>query len=142
MQTIQHDYVMYILMFISGLLSSMNIWTNNMNDIRITLNDIYMVFLMIGWMLLFTGIYYKMIIYLWFGLIIVIVSLIFIKNQIFISEKQYIKNMIPHHSMAILMSKKLLKNNKNITPKLAILANNIIDAQEKEIQILKQLEKL
>jgi uncharacterized protein (DUF305 family) len=42
--------------------------------------------------------------------------------------------MIPHHSMAIHMSKKLLENNNNISPFL----ENIIKTQEKEITFLKK----
>ena len=47
---------------------------------------------------------------------------------------QYKLGMIPHHSMAIHMSKKLLEKNNNISPFL----QNIIKTQENEIIILKQ----
>jgi uncharacterized protein (DUF305 family) len=42
--------------------------------------------------------------------------------------------MIPHHSMAIHMSKKLLEKNNNIS----LFLENIIKTQENEITILKQ----
>jgi uncharacterized protein (DUF305 family) len=44
--------------------------------------------------------------------------------------------MIPHHSMAIHMSKKLLNNQ---APKLTEFVKNIISSQEKEIDYMKQL---
>ena len=49
--------------------------------------------------------------------------------------------MIPHHSMAILMSDKLLQkvynNTINITPEIKKLANIIITNQEDEINYMK-----
>lgn len=54
--------------------------------------------------------------------------------QFLVSERQYKLGMIPHHSMAIHMSKKLLEKENNIKS----FVENIIYAQEKEIEILKQ----
>jgi uncharacterized protein (DUF305 family) len=42
--------------------------------------------------------------------------------------------MIPHHSMAILMSKRLAEKPNSIEP----LLKQIIETQEKEINIMKQ----
>jgi hypothetical protein len=47
--------------------------------------------------------------------------------------------MIPHHSMAVLMSKKLIQNQP---PLLNDFVSNIITTQEKEIEYLKQLSTL
>jgi len=62
-----------------------------------------------------------------------------IRKQMFINEKEYTKNMITHHSMAILMSKQILKKSKD--PFIVNLANNIIKAQYKEIDEMKQYNK-
>jgi peptidoglycan biosynthesis protein MviN/MurJ (putative lipid II flippase) len=130
---------MFIIMLLSGLLSTMNIWVNKYSDIRISINDIYMILLMIGWMTLFMGIYHKDKKYILSGLIMVIILFIFIRKQIFINEKEYIRGMIPHHSMAVLMSKRLKE--KGIKEKeLYELVDNIIENQEEEIKILKRLE--
>ena len=51
-----------------------------------------------------------------------------------INETQYKMGMIPHHSMAIHMSKKLLDKNNNIKPFL----QEIITTQENEINFMKQ----
>jgi hypothetical protein len=48
---------MSIIMLFSGLLSTMNIWVNDISDIRLSLNDLYMIGLMTGWMLLFIPFY-------------------------------------------------------------------------------------
>ena len=135
---------MIIIMFISGLLSSMYIWSDKISDMRISLNDIYMSSLMTGWMFLLMGIYYKMYNYILPSLITILVTLYMIRNQSFISPSQYITGMIPHHSMAITMSKRLLEKGYNLENKKYIelkkLLLNIISTQEREIDILKKLE--
>jgi hypothetical protein len=137
---------MIIIMFISGLLSSMYIWSDKISDMRISLNDIYMTSLMTAWMFLLMGIYYKMYNYILPSLIVILVTLYMIRNQSFISPSQYIKGMIPHHSMAITMSKRLLEKGYNLENKKYIelkkLLLNIILTQEREIDILKKLEML
>lgn len=124
---------MISIMALSAILSAMYIWVDKMSDVRISLNDIFMVLLMIGWMLLFSG-------NILAGLPIVLIAIYMIREQTFVTEKQFIRGMIPHHSMAILMSKKLLENRRQISPELRQLALNIIKTQSDEIAILKHLE--
>jgi len=68
-----------------------------------------------------------------FGLLLVIINIYLIRTQTFVTENQYKLGMIPHHSMAILMSKKLLKKQNNIQNFL----KNLIYTQESEINFLK-----
>lgn len=68
-------------------------------------------------------------------------SLIFLRNQTFIGDKEYMRAMIPHHSSAILTSK-----HANIKdPEVKKLSESIIASQQAEIEqmkaILKRLEK-
>jgi hypothetical protein len=121
-------------MIISGLLSTMNIWVDKLDDIRFGMNDAYMILLMSGWMFLFMGMIYHEMNIFFIGLLLVIVNIWCIRNQFLITETQYKLGMIPHHSMAIHMSKKLLEKNNNISRFL----ENIIKTQENEINILKQ----
>jgi len=79
------------------------------------------------------GIYYRETNIFIFGLFLVIVMIFCIRTQLFVSQQQYEFGMIPHHSMAILMSKKLLEKKNTIQSFLHILINT----QEKEIQFLK-----
>lgn len=123
---------MFFIMIISGLLSTMNVWVDKLDDIRFSINDAYMILLMSGWMFLFTGLIYRETNVFFIGLLLVIVNIWCIRNQFLITETQYKLGMIPHHSMAIHMSKKLLEKNNNISPFL----ENIIKTQEKEIIIL------
>jgi len=131
-------FPMLIIMFISGILSSMSIWSDKLSDMAISLNDIYMSLLMCGWMLFFMGIYEKESKTIMIGIISVIIIFLMIRTQLFITPKQYLVGMIPHHSMAVLMSKKLLEKG-NLGSELNILAKNIITSQEKEIEIMKHL---
>lgn len=130
-----HYVVMFIIMCISGLLSTMNIWADKLSDIRFSLNDVYMILLMNGWMLLFMSIYNNDYTISILGLILVIISIICIRTQFMIDTKQYINGMIPHHSMAVHISKKLLEN-KTI---LFDFANNIIQTQNNEINFMKSI---
>jgi hypothetical protein len=129
-----HYVIMFFIMFFAGLFSTMNIWVDKIEDVRFSLNDIYMIFLMTGWMFLFMGIFDKNKYVFSFGVILVICNIVFIRTQLFISETQYKLGMIPHHSMAIHMSKKLLEKNNNIKPFL----KDIINTQENEILFLNK----
>nr|WP_294791058.1 DUF305 domain-containing protein [uncultured Mucilaginibacter sp.] len=70
-----------------------------------------------------------------------VLSLVGVRTQTFVGDVQYMKGMIPHHSIAIMTSK-----NANIKdPEVRKLANGIIAAQEKEIaqmeSILNRIDK-
>jgi hypothetical protein len=124
---------MIICMFFAGYASTMNNWIDNWDDFRFSLNDFYMVGLMTGWMLFFMGLFTLRLGKTIFGLIIVIIFFILIRTQTFVTEIQYLKGMIPHHSMAIHMSKKLEKKPNSISH----LLDEIIKTQKKEIIIMK-----
>lgn len=124
---------MFFIMLLSGLLSTMNVWVDKIDDIRLSLNDLYMILLMTGWMFLFMGLFYGEISVTILGLILVVVNIWSIRTQFLISESQYKTGMIPHHSMAIHMSKKLLERNNTIQPFL----EKLIETQESEISYLK-----
>lgn len=63
------------------------------------------------------------------GVVVFVLVLFGLRTQTPISDVQYMKAMIPHHSSAILVSK-----NANLKdPQVKKLSENIIKAQEKEI---------
>jgi hypothetical protein len=129
-----HYVVMFVIMIISGLLSTMNVWVDKYSDIRFSINDIYMSLLMTGWMFLFMGIFYKELNIFVIGVLLVLCNIWCIRNQFLVTERQYKLGMIPHHSMAILMSKKLLNKENSID----VFLKNIINTQEKEIDFMKK----
>jgi uncharacterized protein (DUF305 family) len=62
-------------------------------------------------------------------------SLIGVRTQTFVGDEQYMRGMIPHHSIAIMVSKKAhLKD-----PEVIQLSQSIIKAQENEIAQMKKI---
>lgn len=114
----------------------MNTWVDNFDDIRFSVNDLYMTLLMTGWMFFFMGLWYKEKTILLIGSLLVLINLWCIRTQFMVTTNQYVMGMIPHHSMAVLMSKKLLENEST---SLDAFVKNIISTQEKEIDFMKQL---
>ena len=69
------------------------------------------------------------------SLLVFICSFIGVHKQIGVSDIQYMRGMIPHHSIAIMTSK-----NANIKdPRVRKLANGIRETQVKEIAEMKRL---
>jgi len=130
-----HYATMFCIMILSGLLSTMNVWADKVADVRLSMNDAYMILLMTGWMLLFMGV----IDWNWMvtvvGLTLVVGMLWCIRTQFAVSSDQYIQGMIPHHSMAIHMSRQLLEKS---TP-IQSFAQSIIKQQELEIEYMHRL---
>lgn len=59
------------------------------------------------------------------------------KKQVFIKEEQYLKEMIEHHSMALVTSQEILEKTRDYRVKK--LASDIYNNQTQEIQYMKQL---
>ena len=129
-----HYVIMFFIMVLSGLLSTMNVWVDKVDDIRFSINDVYMTLLMSGWMFLFMGLVYQEMRVFFVGLSLIIFNIWCIRSQFLITERQYKLGMIPHHSMAVHISKKLLEKENNISS----FVKNIIKTQEDEILILKK----
>lgn len=125
---------MFFIMILAGCLSTMNVWADKIDDVRFSLNDVYMILLMTGWMFLFMGLFYGDMGAIVFGLVLVVLNVVCIRTQFMITQEQYIQGMIPHHSMAVLMSKRLLE--KGTT--LDTFVKNILTTQEKEIAFMKR----
>ena len=82
------------------------------------------------------------IISLYYYLILFFMLSIFIylyRNQIYIEDKDYLQEMIEHHSMAILTSDEILQ--KTQSERIKKLAETILTTQEKEIEYMRQLIK-
>lgn len=129
-------FVMVAISLAAGLMSTMNVWVDKFSDMRWNLNDVYMAFLMTGWMLLFTGMYEKNLNLTIVGVVMTIMAFACIRTQFGINSKQYINSMIPHHAMAVFMSEKLLNRN-DVDSKLKLFAKAVAVTQKKEIDILK-----
>ncbi len=130
-----HYTVMFVIMLLAGGLSTMNIWADKYADMRFSLNDGYMILLMTGWMFLFMGLYYREMRITLIGAALVLTNLWCIRTQFMIDETQYKLGMIPHHSMAIHMSKKLAEKPNTLPDFLT----QLIDTQEKEIVFMQKI---
>ena len=69
------------------------------------------------------------------SIFVFVLALTFLRTQTFITDSQYMKAMIPHHSSAIMVSQEA--NLKD--PQLKKLAEQIIKSQVKEIAEMKQI---
>ena len=65
------------------------------------------------------------------------VSILLLRQQLLVDDKQWLRRMISHHSTALTTSHKIY--NKTNNPELKKLAKEIIDTQEKEIQLMKSM---
>jgi hypothetical protein len=111
------------------------IMIKNVSDYRISLNIIYASFFMGFSMLLIMS--YNDIRYLTASLIGLVLSVFAIRNQWFIGDKQFLQDMIPHHSMALLTSSHILGKTRD--PRIRELAENIFKLQQQEIVYMKSM---
>ena len=69
------------------------------------------------------------------SVVVFVLALVFVRSQTFVGDSAWMKAMIPHHSIAILTSKRAdIKD-----PEVRKLADGIIETQEKEIAEMKRL---
>jgi len=119
----------------------MNVWANSLDDVRIHINDLYMVVLMIGWSTLLASLFYlrdtQNYTIPFLSVAVILIVLYLIRSQTFVDDSQFLEGMIPHHSMAITMSRKIKDKTNN--PKIKKLAEDIITAQEQEIKYMNEL---
>lgn len=134
--------MMIIASFIAGYLSTMNIWAVNIKHVRWQLNDVYMVALMSAWMIVMSYLLMRnhMInsttVFI-IAILLIIVIIYAIRKQVFINDKQFLNGMIPHHSMAILMARRIKEKTKD--PRVMNLANQIIKSQTDEINLMTNI---
>ena len=137
-------FITFIVMVIIGMLfNPMNILAYRFSDLYISLTLFYGGLLMASnmiWaheivhylsmghfnMLIFSG-----------GIILSISISILLRQQLLVDDDQWLKRMIPHHSTALTTTHKIY--NKTNNAKIKILAKEIIQTQEKEIQLMKSM---
>jgi len=135
-------FMMLLSFFIQYYVMSV-IMTNDMTNIRNSLGKAYMS----GIMALLMGIvevamndyYMRMISTKYYIVLFILLGLLYYmyKTQQYIYDRDYLNEMIEHHSMALTTSGEIMK--KTSDPKVKILASKIINTQEDEIQYMKRL---
>ena len=74
----------------------------------------------------------------YFALVFSLIIFVYLyRNQMYIYDKDYLNEMIEHHSMALLTSQEILKKTDDYN--VSKLAKNIIQTQEDEIKIMRDL---
>lgn len=138
------DSYLFIAMFI--LMYSM---VDKFANVFINVNQFYMAGLMtapmiIIEMLIMGGMYMNKklnLIIIFISAVVLVACFFFIRVQTAVSDRQFLKSMIPHHAAALLM----VNGAKISDPEIKKLADDIISSQQKEIDFmkakLKQMEK-
>jgi hypothetical protein len=136
--------IMFIVMVIVGMLfNPMNILSYRFTDLYISQTLFYGGLLMASNMMWAHEIIHYLsmghfnILVFSVGILLSIIISILLRQQLLVDDKQWLRRMIPHHSTALTTSHKIY--NRTTNPKLKKLAIEIIDAQEREIQLMKSM---
>lgn len=132
--------VMFFGMLGIHLLLMPPVMVDTMRDVEFgTLSQIYLGIFMSSLMVALEGLMHPMPGWAWVGTgILCVASIVAYKYQWFVNDTQYLREMIPHHSMALVTSKGRLRDPQS-SPPVRTLAREIIDTQEKEIVIMRKL---
>ena len=145
MEIIYSLWFMMIGSFIIEMIFMSSIMTNSYKNIKFSVGKFYMsviMALLMGLLEVFMYDIHMHIISLYYYLFLFFMLSVFIylyRNQIYIRDKDYLEEMIEHHSMALLTSEEILQ--KTESERVKKLAENIITTQEKEIDYMKELIK-
>lgn len=142
---LKHQLIQFVIMVLIGILfNPMNILAYTIKDIYFSLTLFYGGLLMASNMIwaheiinfLTTNIFN---VYVFcFGIILsVSISIFLLRDQYLVSDKQWLKRMISHHSTALTTSNIIKSRTRN--NKIKELSNDIINTQQKEIKIMKDL---
>ena len=143
MELIYSLWFMMTSSFIIQLIFMSSIMTDSYKNITFSMGKFYISVIMAVLMgileVLMFDIHIKTISYIYYlSLFFILVLFIYLyRNQIYIDDKEYLNEMIEHHSMALLTSEEILQ--KTHSERVKKLAENIISTQEKEIEYMQQL---
>jgi hypothetical protein len=141
----KRQFIMFIIMVIIGILfNPMNILAYRFSDLYISQTLFYGGLLMASNMIwsheivhyLSMG-HFNMLVFFFGILLSISISILLLRQQLLVDDKQWLRRMIPHHSTALTTTHKIY--NKTNNPKLKKLAKEIIDTQEKEIHLMKSM---
>ena len=135
--------IMFIGSFIIQYFFMSTIMTNSVENISNSLGKVYLSIIMGLYMMILEIIMhdhqydvFSMRYYIIFGCLLGFFIYLY-RTQKYISDSEYLKEMIEHHSMALLTSNKILEKTDDYN--IAKLAKNIIQTQQDEIREMKEL---
>ena len=134
--------MMFVSMFLIQYVFMGPIMTNSLGNITNSLGKVYMSTMM-GLFMVVAGVlthhHFNLSQFLLYGGLLGLCIFLY-KIQFGINDKEYLKEMIEHHSMALLTSQAILQ--KTDKSAVADIAQRIIHTQEKEINEMKELLRL
>lgn len=138
-------WFMMICSFIIQIFIISAIMTNSYSNITFSIGKFYMSVIMALLMGILEVLMYDIntgFISLFYYIVLLFILFVFIylyRTQEFIDDKDYLQEMIEHHSMALLTSDEILQKTKS--ERVKKLAETILINQEKEIEYMKKLVK-
>lgn len=132
---------MFIIMFLSQYIFMSYIMADRIENINHSTGKIYMCTIMGLFMAVFDNLLGSMFNAQHFAIVTCLLFLFIYlyKIQFGVDDKNYLREMIEHHSMALLTSKHIIEKTKN--PAVNNLATKILVTQEKEIADMRYLLK-
>jgi len=130
--------MMFTSMFIIQYVFMSYIMTNQVDNITNSMGKVYMSTIMGLLMIIIMS--YNNIQNLGIYICLLILCIYLYKIQFGVNDKNYIREMIEHHSMALLTSKQIIKKTDNSY--VADIAQRIINTQESEIQEMRNIINL
>ena len=131
---------MFIGMFVVQYVVSSYIMTNKVEHINHSVGKIYMCTIMGLFMVLLDLLIHGATIqYFSIALGVTLLVVYLYRIQFGVDDTNYLREMVEHHSMAILTSRNILEKTKN--PALINLATKIVTTQEKEIDDMNYILK-
>lgn len=139
------ETIMFIVMVIVGMLfNPMNVLAYRLSDLYPSLTLFYGGLLMASNMIwaheivhLLSIRHFNKVRFFSGVLLSVTISILLLRNQLFVDDKQWLKRMVSHHSTALTTSHKIYSKTNN--PELKKLAKDIIETQEREITLMKSM---
>lgn len=142
---LKYQVIMFIIMIAVGMLfNPMNILAYRIDDLYVSLTLFYGGLLMASNMMwahelvhYFSMGQFNKVVFLIGIVLSITVSIFLLRKQLYVDNKQWLKRMISHHSTALTTSRKI----HNITDSMKVkhLANDIINTQEREINLMKSM---
>ena len=133
-------FIMIVLSFISMFIL-MYAMVNSLDNVFSNINQFYMAGLMTAPMILIEIVLMREmylnkklnVIFITLGVIMMITCFVFIRQQSYVADRQFLKSMIPHHGAAILMCKETSLTD----PEVKELCRKIVINQQSEIDQMK-----
>ena len=141
----KHQFIMFIVMVVIGMLfNPMNILAYKFTDLYLSLTLFYGGLLMASNMIwsheiihyLSMG-HFNMLVFSVGIILSISVSILLLRQQILVDDKQWLRRMIPHHSTALTTTHNIYNITTN--PQIKELAKEIIYTQENEIRLMKSM---